>query len=507
MDKRRKGVYGPPPGKKMVVFVDDLNMPQVEEYGAQPPIELLRQFMDYSGWYDRKELVFRKLVDTQIIAAMGPPGGGRNNVTNRYLRHFSVVCATPFDGETMSKIFGTLVDWWMKKEEIPDAAVKLKTRLVDATIDLYETVQLELLPTPMKSHYTFNLRDVSKVFQGICSTTSASIEDAPQLARLWVHESLRVFADRLTDEPDREWFFGLAKRLTEKHFQSAVGEFDKVLRSAWTVDGDGSRSTRTSCSTAHVRRLHRPRRGPEDVRGAGRTLTPVVHGVVSEYLSDFNSTSKKPMHLVLFLYALEHVCRICRIISQPGGHALLVGVGGSGRQSLTRLAAVMADFNVFQIAISKSYGKAEWHDDLKKMMKMAGEANKNTVFLFSDTQINHEYFVEDISNILNTAEVPNLMDNSDYSTIFENIRGRAKAAGMDGSKDLMRNFFTSEVKKKLARRPVLLPRRRRVPRAPSQVPVARDVHDHRLVQRVARGRAASNVAAGVFVGGQRRPTR
>lgn len=75
------------------------------------------------------------------------------------------------------------------------------------------------------------------------------------------------------------------------------------------------------------------------------------------------------------------------------------------------------------------------------MIRTAGELNKRVVFLFSDTQIQTEGFVEDISNILNTYEVPNLMAASDLAPIFENIRARAKAVGMDGNKDSLYTFF------------------------------------------------------------------
>ena len=107
MEKRRKGVYGPPMGKHGLIFVDDLNMPQKEFYGAQPPIELLRQWMDYSGWYDidTPEKEFRVVRDVKFAAAMGPPGGGRNSISPRYVRHFNVIYIEPYSEESMNYIF------------------------------------------------------------------------------------------------------------------------------------------------------------------------------------------------------------------------------------------------------------------------------------------------------------------------------------------------------------------------------------------------------------------
>jgi hypothetical protein len=93
------------------------------------------------------------------------------------------------------------------------------------------------------------------------------------------------------------------------------------------------------------------------------------------------------LDLVLFHDALLHVCRIHRILSQPRGNALLVGVGGSGRKSLARLAAFVAELKVFSIEITRTYRHTEFREDLKGLYRLAGVTGKPTLFLFDETQV------------------------------------------------------------------------------------------------------------------------
>ena len=162
LDRRRKGVFGPPVGKKYVLFVDDLSMPEIEEYGAQPPIELLRQLVDNGGWYDLKDKMFKNVIDTLLVGAMLPPGGGRNYITPRMMRHFNVISFIDFDDNTLMRIFKTITAWHFSSHPFKQDVRELSTAIVKATLEGYRTSVKKLLPTPMKSHYTFQLARLFK---------------------------------------------------------------------------------------------------------------------------------------------------------------------------------------------------------------------------------------------------------------------------------------------------------------------------------------------------------
>ncbi|GFN88549.1 dynein heavy chain 1, axonemal-like [Plakobranchus ocellatus] len=426
LDKRRKGIYGPPVGKYSVYFIDDLNMPALETYGAQPPIELLRQYMDTKGWYDKKTIgEFRTLTDVNFLCAMGPPGGGRNPVTPRLLRHFSFLAFATMDDASLSKIFGTILSFWI--EHCPSIQ-HLRDQLIDSSIAMYNTVQNQMLPTPAKSHYTFNLRDLSKVFQGILMADFESVHSTEDILRLWYHECCRVFQDRLVNDEDRDLFESFLKERMDEDFGVS---FDAVVTVRPVIYGD----------FLYMDIDPRPYMLIDDLVAAQRS--------VEDMLSEYNHSSTKKMELVLFMDAVSHVSRIVRILRQPLGNALLLGMGGSGRQSLTRLAAHMSEYDCFQVELTKSYGLHEWHEDLKKVMMKAGLKDEPVVFLFSDTQIKSESFLEDVNNILNTGDVPNLYSMDDSENIFKEMKPLVVDQGLQPTKTIMFSAYTKRVRSNL----------------------------------------------------------
>ncbi|CAK9804539.1 Dynein axonemal heavy chain 1 [Anthophora plagiata] len=415
--KRRKDVYGPPVLKKQIFFVDDLNMPALDTYGAQPPIELIRQYMDFAGWYDRREIgSFRHIEDVNFVGAMGPPGGGRNPITARLLRHFHFIAFPEMEDDAKRNIFGTILNFWLTATE---QFTDMLDAFVNTTLNLFTTICKELLPTPHKSHYTFNLRDLSKVFQGMLMMNPQKVQTREKLLLLWYHENLRVFSDRLINDTDRGWFDNLVRSMMGKEFNCDPNE---IVGDSMLFFGDFCGTTREYEQITNMKRMEI---------------------VLAEFLEDYNAATTSPMKLVLFQDAIDHICRINRILRQPRGNALLLGMGGSGRQSLTRLAAHMQDYDCFQIELSSAYTMNDWRDDIKHSMMKAGVQGLFLVFLFSDTQIKDDSMLEDLNSVLNNGDVPNIYQVDEMERIFHSMRGQVQEAGLQINRS---NLFSAYVK-------------------------------------------------------------
>nr|XP_046254731.1 dynein axonemal heavy chain 11 isoform X1 [Scatophagus argus] len=151
------------------------------------------------------------------------------------------------------------------------------------------------------------------------------------------------------------------------------------------------------------------------------------------------------MGLVLFEDAMQHVCRISRILESPRGHGLLVGVGGSGKQSLTRLAAYISSVDVFQITLSKGYSIQDLKMDLAGLFVKTGVKNQRVTLLLTDAQIPDERFLVIINDLLASGEIPELFSEEEIEGIVSNVRTEVRALGELDNRENCWRFFTDRV--------------------------------------------------------------
>mmetsp|Transcript_3629 Transcript_3629/g.6367 ORF Transcript_3629/g.6367 Transcript_3629/m.6367 type:complete len:3156 (-) Transcript_3629:97-9564(-) len=414
IERKTGKTFCPPGGKKLTIFIDDASMPIVNKWGDQITNELSRQLIEMQGFYflDKdKRGDFKSVEGLQYIGAMGHPGGGKNDIPNRFKSKFLCFNMVLPSNVSVDNIFGSIMkSKFSNKAGAKPDVMETSKLLTAATVDVWDRVKTKLLPTPLRFHYIFNMRDLSRVFQGIMECPVNVVASSQILVGLWKHECQRVFGDKLSREVDKNLVEKTLSEFMPQHFGEDLADANK--ETLWMAD--------------FLRDIEFDEETGEEI-GAPKVYEPAdwetVKGKAYEYLGKFNETyPSKAMNLVLFDEAMQHLMKINRTIQQKRGNAMLVGVGGSGKQSLAKLAAFTSGHYTFQITITKTYNDNALFEDLKNLCIRAGAKGESVTFVFTDAEVKSENFLEYMNSLLATGEVVGLFAKDEKDAMCGDVR-------------------------------------------------------------------------------------
>lgn len=312
-------------GRWLVVFCDEINLPAQDKYGTQRVISFLRQLVEWGGYWRASDMSWVKLERIQFVGACNPPTDpGRVPLSHRFLRHAPLVMVD-YPGEvSLKQIYGTYNRALLKV--IPTLRAYAEP-LTDAMVSFYLDSQ-KRFTSDVQAHYVYSPRELTRWVRGIYEAIRPlEILSVEGLVRVWAHEALRLFQDRLVTEEEKQW--------TDEHIDLAAMEHFPTINSDEALTRPILFSNWTS-----------------------KDYIPVDREVLREYtkarLRVFYE-EELDVPLVLFNDVLDHVLRIDRVFRQVQGHLLLIGVSGSGkvinktlRACTTRLTVLLDDVISFR---------------------------------------------------------------------------------------------------------------------------------------------------------------
>ncbi|XP_045114160.1 dynein heavy chain, cytoplasmic-like isoform X3 [Portunus trituberculatus] len=407
-------------GKWLVVFCDEINLPDMDKYGTQRVISFLRQMVEHGGFFRISDQAWVKLERIQFVGACNPPTDpGRKPLSHRFLRHVPVVYVD-YPGETsLKQIYGTFNRAMLR---IIPPLRSYADPLTNAMVEFYLQSQ-ERFTQDMQPHYVYSPREMTRWVRGICEAIRPlETLDVEGLVRLWAHEALRLFHDRLVTDEERKWTNDNVDAIALKHFPN----------------------------TDRDRALHRPILYSNWL---SKDYLPVDQEELREYVKARLKVfyeEELDVPLVLFNEVLDHVLRIDRIFRQPQGHLLLIGASGAGKTTLSRFVAWMNGLSIFQIKVHNKYTSEDFDEDLRAVLRRSGCKDEKICFILDESNVLDSSFLERMNTLLANGEVPGLFEGDEYTTLMTQCKEGSQREGLmlDSSEELYK-WFTGQVMRNL----------------------------------------------------------
>jgi dynein heavy chain 1 len=407
-------------GKWLVLFCDEINLPDMDKYGTQRVISFIRQLVADHGFYRQSDQQWVTLERIQFVGACNPPTDpGRKPLSHRFLRHVPVIYVDYPGPASLSQIYGTFNRAMLRL--VPSLRNFAKP-LTDAMVDFY-TLSQSRFTQEMQPHYIYSPREMSRWVRGILEALRPLEDLAVEgLVRIWAHEALRLFQDRLITDEERRWTNQNIDSIALKHFPSvnaSVALKRPILYSNWL-----------SKDYVPVEQ--------EELRTFVRARLKVFY------------EEELDVQLVLFNEVLEHVLRIDRIFRQPQGHLLLIGVSGAGKTTLSRFVAWMNGLSVVQVKVHRKYTAEDFDEDLRSVLRRAGCKGEKVAFIMDESNVLESSFLERMNTLLANGEVPGLFEGDEYAALMTQCKEGSQRAGLmlDSGEELYK-WFTQEIMKNL----------------------------------------------------------
>ncbi|GBG31493.1 Dynein heavy chain, cytoplasmic [Hondaea fermentalgiana] len=397
-------VLAPPqPDRWLVVFCDEVNLPVADAYGTQHVITFMRQIVEQGGFWRPRDLAWVSVERIQFVSACNPPTDpGRVPLSHRFLRHTPLLLVDYPVADSLRQIYGTFNRALLKLQPSLRAH---GDALTEAMVDVYAANKARF-SADIAPHYVYSPRELSRwmraLYEALGQMETASVD---LLVRLWLHEGLRLFHDRLVTDEERAW---------------CADNLDSVARARFP-------------GADHAEALRRPVLFANWISKNYVSVDPVeLREHVEARLRVFYEEELN-VPLVVFDDVLEHVLRIDRVLRQPLGHLLLVGKSGAGKTVLSRFVAWMNGLRVFQIKLSRKYSLDDFDEDLRYIMKQAGCQGEKVCFIFDESNVLESAFLERMNALLASGEVPGLFEGDEYNALMSACREAIQRDGTSGA--------------------------------------------------------------------------